>query len=139
MKVNCYATGIIVLAGLALAGCGVEGNHDTVIRDAVSNRVFLYQKPGQGDATVQVVRANGYFGGGCSSQIMIDDKFAAQLETGEQVSFNLPSGSHVLSLQNSGACHKPDENARVDASLSPGQTMLVEVDKWGASISAPKR
>ncbi|HET6553867.1 MAG TPA: hypothetical protein VFG49_10045 [Dyella sp.] len=122
-----------------LAGCGVSGNHDTVIRDAVANRVFLYQAPGGNDAMLQVERANGYFGGGCSSQVMIDDKFAAQLETGEKVAFYLPSGSHVVSLSNSGACHATGSDARVETTLSAGENALVEVNKWGSSLSLAKR
>ncbi|RDJ00539.1 hypothetical protein DVT68_07045 [Dyella solisilvae] len=127
------------MAAAVLAGCGVEGNHDSMIRDAVANRVFLFQTPGAGDATLQVVRANGFFGGGCSSQIMIDDKFAAQLETGEQVAFNLPTGTHVVTLQNSGACRKPGDDARVELSLQPGESALAEVNKWGSSLSLAKR
>lgn len=134
------AVAMATVMGVAvLAGCGVSNHHDDMIRDAVANRVFLYQAPGSGDATLQVVRANGYFGGGCSSQIMIDDKFAAQLETGEQVAFYLPSGAHTISLQNSGACHKPGDNAHVDTNLAPGESALLQVNKWGSSLSMAKR
>ncbi|RAO75828.1 hypothetical protein [Dyella jiangningensis] len=138
MKAAQSVAGAIV-AGMLLTGCGVTNNHDTVIRDAVANRVFLYQTPGANDATVQVVRANGYFGGGCSSQILIDDKFAAQLETGEQVSFSVPSGSHVVTLQNSGACHKPGSDAQVQTTLAAGETTQLAVNKWGSSLSQVKR
>ncbi|WP_199099013.1 hypothetical protein [Dyella sp. ASV21] len=130
---------IAVIGAAVLAGCGVEGTHDTAIRDAVANRVFLYQAPGAGDATLQVVRANGYFGGGCSSQILIDDKFAAQLETGEQTTFYLPSGTHTVSLQNSGACRKPGDHAQVSTTLGAGETALLEVNKYGSALSQAKR
>jgi len=139
MKLMQYAAGAMVLATMALAGCGVTNDHDKVIRDAVSNRVFLYQTPGGGDATLQIVRANGYFGGGCSSQIMIDDKFAAQLETGEQVSLYLPSGTHTVSLQNSGACRRVSSDASVSATLAAGESTVVQVNKWGSSLSLAKR
>jgi hypothetical protein len=140
MKTIRYAAGAAMLAAVAvLTGCGVEGNHDSAIRDVVSNRQFLYQASNGGDATLQVVRANGYFGGGCSSQVMIDDKFAAQLETGEQATFYLPSGQHTVSLQNSGACHKADSSAHLDTTLGAGETALVEVNKWGSSMSLAKR
>jgi hypothetical protein len=139
MKAAQSVVGAVVVGALLLTGCGVTNNHDKVIRDAVANRVFLYQTPGANDATLQVVRANGYFGGGCSSQIMIDDKFAAQLETGEQVSFSVPSGSHVVTLQNSGACHKPGSDAQVQATLAPGETTQLAVNKWGSSLSQVKR
>ncbi|WP_130617504.1 hypothetical protein [Dyella amyloliquefaciens] len=139
MKAAQYVMGTVVVGALLLTGCGVTNNHDTAIRDAVANRVFLYQTPGANDATLQVVRANGYFGGGCSSQIIIDDKFAAQLETGEQVAFSVPSGSHVVSLQNSGACHKVGGDAQVQTTLASGETAQLEVNKWGSSLSAVKR
>lgn len=139
MKTMQYIAGAMTLAALALAGCGVTNNHDKVIKDAVSNRVFLYQTPGGGDSTLQIVRSNGYFGGGCSAQIMVDDKFAAQLETGEQVSLYLPSGEHVVSLQNSGACHKPGSKASVNTTLAAGESAVVEVNKWGSSLSLAKR
>lgn len=128
----------VLLGAAVLAGCGTANTHDTAIRDAVANRVFLYQAPG-GDATLQVVRANGYFGGGCSSQILIDDQFAAQLEIGEQASFHLPSGTHTVGLRNSGACRKVGDHAQLSANLGAGDTVLVEVNKFGSSLSQAKR
>jgi hypothetical protein len=139
MKAGQGVMGAVAVSALLLGGCGVANNHDSVIRDAVANRVFLYQTPGANDATLQVVRANGYFGGGCSSQILVDDKFAAQLETGEQVAFYLPSGSHVVTLQNSGACHKPGSDAQVQTTLASGETALLQVNKWGSTLSQAKR
>ncbi|WP_243042643.1 hypothetical protein [Dyella sedimenti] len=139
MKIAHWAMGMAVVGSLALAGCGVASNHDTVIRDAVSNRVFLYQAPGGGDATLQVVRDNGHFGGGCSSQILIDDKFAAQLETGEQVAFYLPSGAHVVALRNSGACHEPGDKGQLNTTLAAGESVLMQVNARGSSLSQAKR
>ncbi|WP_109125195.1 hypothetical protein [Dyella sp. C11] len=139
MKTMQYAAGAAVLAVLALTGCGVTNDHDKVIKDVVSNRQFLYQTPGDGNATLQIVRANGYFGAGCSSQVIIDDKFAAQLETGEQATFYVPSGAHTVALRNSGACHKVDNDAHVDTSLQAGESAVVEVNKWGSSLSLAKR
>jgi len=127
-----------MLGAVVLAGCGPVNNHDTVIRDAVANRVFLYQAPGGGDATLMVVRDNGWFGGGCSSQIYIDDKFAAQLEIGEQAAFHLPNGTHAVSLQNSGACHKPSD-AQVNATLAAGENVTVQVNAHGSSLALAKR
>lgn len=129
----------MLLVAATLAGCGTANTHDTAIRDAVANRVFLYQTPGSGDASLQVVRANGYFGGGCSSQILIDDQFAAQLEIGEQTTFYLPSGTHTVTLKNSGACRKPGNQAQLSATLGSGETALVEVNKFGSTLSLAKR
>jgi len=137
MKAMRCAMGAVVMGAVVLAGCGPVNNHDTVIKDAVANRVFLYQAPGDSDATLQVVRANGWFGGGCSSQIMIDDKYAAQLEIGEQATFHLPSGTHSVSLQNSGACRKANDG-HVDATLAAGQTVTVQVNKHGSKLSLVK-
>jgi len=141
MKIMQNAAGAVWVAlGLvALTGCGVTNDHDKVIRDVVSNRQFLYQAPGDGTATLQIVRANGYFGGGCSSQVLVDDKFAAQLETGEQATFYVPSGAHSVSLRNSGACGGTADQGHVDTNLAAGETALVEVNKWGSSLSLAKR
>lgn len=139
MKTMRYVMGLAVLGAMALTGCGTANTHDTAIKDAVANRVFIYQKPDGGDATLQIVRDNGLFGGGCSSQIHIDDKFAAQLEIGEQATFHLPSGSHVVSLENSGACRKPGGHAHVDTTLAAGDNVTVQVNAHGSSLSLAKR
>jgi hypothetical protein len=140
MKIRQSAAGAAMLVAMvALTGCGVTNDHDKVIKDVVSNRQFLYQAPGDGNATLQIVRANGYFGGGCSSQVMVDDKFAAQLETGEQATLYLPSGSHTVSLRNSGACHKVSSDAHLDTTLAAGESAVVQVNKWGSSLSLAKR
>ncbi|WP_430387396.1 hypothetical protein [Dyella sp. 20L07] len=134
-----HGTTAVMMGAALLAGCGTANNHDTAIRDAVTNRIFLYQTPGGGDATLQVVRDNGLFGGGCSSQIMIDDKFAGQLEIGEQAAFYVPSGAHVISLQNSGACRKPGDQAQLSTTLGAGESVLVQVNAHGSSLSLAKR
>lgn len=140
MKIMQSAVGAAVLVAMvALTGCGVTNDHDKVIKDVVSNRQFLYQAPGDGNATLQIVRANGYFGGGCSSQVVIDDKFAAQLETGEQATLYVPSGAHTVSLRNSGACHKVSSDAHVDTTLAAGESATIEVNKWGSSLALAKR
>lgn len=140
MKIRQSAAGAAMLVAMvALTGCGVTNDHDKVIKDVVSNRQFLYQTPGEGNATLQVVRANGFFGGGCSSQVLVDDKFAAQLETGEQATLYLPSGAHTVSLRNSGACHKVSSDAHVDTTLAAGESQIVQVNKWGSSLSLAKR
>ena len=140
MKIRQSAAGAAMLVAMgALTGCGVTNDHDKVIKDVVSNRQFLYQTPGDGNATLQVVRANGFFGGGCSSQVLVDDKFAAQLETGEQATLYLPSGAHTVSLRNSGACHKVSGDAHVDTTLAAGESQIVQVNKWGSSLSLAKR
>lgn len=139
MKIMQNVAGAAVLVAMvALTGCGVTNDHDKVIKDVVSNRQFIYQTPGDGSATLQIVRANGYFGGGCSSQVMIDDQFAAQLETGEQATFYVPSGAHTVALRNSGACHKADD-AHVDTTLAAGESAVVQVNKWGSSLELAKR
>ncbi len=126
------------LAAMVLAGCGTASTHDTAIRNAVGNRLFLYQAPGDGDATLLVIRDNGLFGGGCSSQIFIDDKQAAQLEIGEQAAFRMPSGTHAISLQHSGACRRLGD-AKVDATLGAGEDVTVQVNARGSSLSMAKR
>lgn len=138
MKAMRCIMGFALTGSILLAGCSTADNHDTAIKDAVANRVFLYQAPG-GDATLSIVRDNGLFGGGCSSQIYIDDKYAAELEIGEQAAFHIPSGSHAISLQNSGACRKPGDNARVDTTLAAGDNITMQVNAHGSSLTSAKR
>lgn len=128
----------ILLAGLGLvlAGCGTASQHDTVIKDAVANRIFLYQSPNDGDATLTIVRDNGLFGGGCSSRISIDDKFAADLEIGEQATFHLPNGQHSLGLESSGACQTGP--VRVDANVGAGESAQYAINARGTSLSPAK-
>ena len=140
MKMMQNAAGAAVLVAMvALTGCGVTNNHDSVIKDVVSNRQFLYQGTNDGNATLQIVRSNGYFGAGCSSQVLIDDQFAVQLETGEQATLYVPNGAHTVSLRNSGACHKVSGDAHVDTNLAAGESAVLEVNKWGSSLSMAKR
>jgi hypothetical protein len=130
----------ILLAGavLALAGCGTASQHDTVIKDAVTNRIFLYQSPNDGDATLTVVRENGLFGGGCSSHLSIDQKMAADIEIGEQVTFHLPNGQHTLSLESSGACQTGPTNT--EANIGAGETRQFAINTRGTVLSqADKR
>ena len=75
----------------------------------------------------------------CGTLRRLDDKFAAQLEIGEQASFHLPSGPHVVSLENSGACRKPGDHARVDTTLAAGDSITVQVNAHGSSLSLAKR
>lgn len=130
----------ILLAGtiLMLVGCGTATQHDTAIRDAVANRVFLYQSPNDGDATLTVTRENGLFGGGCSSRLSIDEKFAADIEIGEQVTFHLPNGQHTLGLESSGACQTGPTHA--DTSIGAGETRQFAINTRGTALSqADKR
>jgi hypothetical protein len=130
----------ILLAGtmLALAGCGTATQHDTAIKDAVANRVFLYQSPNDGDATLTVTRENGLFGGGCSSSLSIDEKFAADIEIGEQATFHLPNGQHTLGLESSGACQTGP--TKVDANIGAGETRQFAINARGTALSqADKR
>jgi hypothetical protein len=126
----------ILLAGtvLVLAGCGTASQHDTAIRDAVANRVFLYQSPNDGDATLMVTRENGLFGGGCSSRLSIDQKFAADIEIGEQVTFHLPNGQHTLGLESSGACQMAP--AQADVNIGAGETRQFAISKRGTALSS---
>lgn len=129
----------ILLAGaVLLAGCGTATQHDTAIREAVTNRVFLYQSPNDGDATLTVTRDNGLFGGGCSSRLSIDEKFAADIEIGEQVTFHLPNGQHTLGLESSGACQTGP--TQVDANIGAGETRQFAINTRGTALSqADKR
>ena len=127
---------LLVLGAIVLAGCGTANQHDTAIKDSVANRVFLYQSPNDGDAVLTITRNNGLFGGGCSSRISIDQKVAANIEIGEQVSFHLPSGQHSVALESSGACQTGP--TQIQADIASGQTAQYAINARGTALSQAK-
>lgn len=120
---------IILIAAVAtLAGCIV---HDDTIRDATASRLYLYQQPTDGDATITVERANGVFGGGCSNAIYIDNKVAGQIEIGERAVFHVPAGNHDVSLEQRGTCSGGKSD--VQTSVASGGNVSFALDAEGTA------
>jgi len=120
---------IILIAAVAtLAGCIA---HDDTIRDATASRLYLYQQPTDGDATLTFERANGVFGGGCSNAIYIDNKVAGQIEIGERAVFHVPAGNHDVSLEQRGTCSGGKTD--VQTSVASGQNVSFALDAEGTA------
>ncbi|WP_250624028.1 DUF2846 domain-containing protein [Pinirhizobacter soli] len=118
----------LTLAIATLAGCIT---HDDTIRDATASRLYLYQLPTDGDATLTFERANGVFGGGCSNAIYIDNKVAGQIEIGERVVFHVPAGNHDVSLEQRGTCSGGKSD--VQTSVASGQNVSFALDAEGTA------
>jgi hypothetical protein len=124
---------IILIAAVAtLAGCIA---HDETIRDATASRLYLYQQPTDGDATLTFERANGVFGGGCSNAIYIDNKVAGQIEIGERAVFHVPAGNHDVSLEQRGTCSGGKSD--VQTSVASGGNVSFTLDAEGTAGLSP--
>jgi hypothetical protein len=117
---------ILALALATLTGCIA---HDETIRDATASRLYLYQQPSDGDATLTFERANGVFGGGCSNAIYIDNKVAGQIEIGERAVFHVPAGNHDVSLEQRGTCSGGKSD--VQTPVAPGGSVSFTIDAEG--------
>jgi hypothetical protein len=119
---------VLAFAIVTLAGCVT---HDQTIRDATSSRLYLYQTPADGDATITFERANGVFGGGCSNAIYIDNKVAGQIEVGERAVFHVPAGSHDVALEQRGTCSGAKSD--VQTSVGSGENVSFPLDAEGTA------
>lgn len=118
----------LTLAIVTLAGCVT---HDETIRDATASRLYLYQLPTDGDATITFERANGVFGGGCSNAIYIDNQVAGQIEIGERAVFHVPAGNHDVALEQRGTCSGGKSD--VQTSVASGSNVGFALDAEGTS------
>jgi len=116
----------------------------------LSSTTFSNQDAADGDATLNIVREQGLWGGGCSSAIYLDDKVVADMEIGQQLVLHVPSGTRKLSVLAHGACsgERLDADASADAppttfrvaryDLATGKTTIVLERKDGMSAEQPR-
>jgi hypothetical protein len=87
-----------VLPLLLLAGCSSWKPAAEDVKAVPADRLLGYQEPlGQG-GELQVNRDVGGMGGGCYVAVLVDRKVAARIGVGEQVRFQVPTGTRVLSI-----------------------------------------
>jgi len=87
-----------VLPLLLLAGCSSWKPAPEDVKPVPADRLLGYQVPlGQG-GELQVNRDFGGMGGGCYVAVLVDRKVAARIGVGEQVRFQVPVGTRVLSI-----------------------------------------
>lgn len=125
----------LVLAGaVLLAGCATQNERHVGIHDTLSSTTFSNQAPGDGDATLNLVRDQGLWGAGCSSAVYVDDKEVADMEIGQQLVLHVPSGARKLSVVPHGACSA--ERMEVDATVGQGETRTFTIPASGDGLSA---
>ncbi|PTS86707.1 3-isopropylmalate dehydratase [Pseudomonas sp. HMWF032] len=87
-----------VLPLLLLVGCSSWQAAPEDVKPVPADRLLGYQQPlGQG-GQLQVKRDFGGMGGGCYVAVLVDRKVAARIGVGEQVRFQVPVGTRVLSI-----------------------------------------
>jgi hypothetical protein len=87
-----------VLPLLLLAGCSSWTPAPEDIKPVPAERVLGYQEPlGQGGQLL-VNRDFGGMGAGCYVAVLVDRQVAARIGVGEQVGFQVPAGTRVLSI-----------------------------------------
>src|SRR5690606_9594710 len=83
---------------LLLAGCSSWTPAPEDIKPVPAERVLGYQEPlGQGGQLL-VNRDFGGMGAGCYVAVLVDRQVAARIGVGEQVGFQVPAGTRVLSI-----------------------------------------
>ena len=91
-----YAVAILFL----LAGCSsvpAEKTRFTYVSPH-AERLLGYQQPVSGGGRLEVHRDYGYLGGGCYVAFLIDRQVAARIGVGEEASFQVPAGEHVVGI-----------------------------------------
>ena len=86
-----YAVAILFL----LAGCS---SVPAETRAIPAERLLGYQQPVSGGGRLEVHRDYGYLGGGCCVAFLIDRQVAARIGVGEEASFQVPAGEHVVGI-----------------------------------------
>jgi hypothetical protein len=125
----------IALASVVLlAGCATQNQRHVEIHDVLSSTTFANQDTADGDATLNIVREQGLWGGGCSSAIYLDDKVVADMEIGQQLVLHVPSGTRKLSMMSHGACS--GERLDADASVGQGETKTFTIPASGEGLAA---
>ena len=105
-----------IILGL-LAGCATSPVPAEKADPVPSSRLYAYQAPVSGQATLIITRDKGFTGSGCNTKISIDGQRAASIASGESAKFYLAAGEHMISASSCGSGLKERE-----VSIAPGAT-----------------
>ena len=108
---------IYMLASTLLAGCATSPVPAEKADPVPSARLYAYQPPLSGQATLIITRDKGFTGSGCNTKISIDGQRAASIASGESAKFYLAAGEHMISASSCGSELKERE-----VSIAPGAT-----------------
>lgn len=125
---------LAIAGAVLLAGCATQNERHVGIHDVLSSTTYSNQSPGDGDATLTIVREQGLWGAGCSSAVYVDDKAVADMEIGQQLVLHIPSGARKLSVQPHGACSA--DRLETDATLGQGEARTFTISASGETLAA---
>ena len=87
-----------VLLLLLLAGCASWKPAPEDVKPVPAERLLGYQAALERGGQLTVSRDVGGMGSGCYVAVLVDRKVAARIGVGEQVRFQVPGGTRVLSI-----------------------------------------
>ncbi len=87
-----------VLPLLLLAGCASWKPAPEDVKPVPAERLLGYQAALERGGQLTVSRDVGGMGSGCYVAVLVDRKVAARIGVGEQVRFQVPGGTRVLSI-----------------------------------------
>jgi hypothetical protein len=91
----------LITAALALsilAGCSSWRPDGQYVRPIPEDRLLGYQQARESGGQIQVTRDFGGMGSGCYVAVLVDRQLAARIGVGERASFQVPTGTRVLSI-----------------------------------------
>lgn len=106
---NMLKTTAIIVCGLSMGitGCASTPVSNQEAKSVPEQRVLdhsLSKKAGDGSGEVIIKRDSGFGGSACLTQIFMDGKILAEIDTAEKFIFYPPTGEHVFSAWPKGIC-----------------------------------
>ncbi|MBM2854452.1 MAG: hypothetical protein HW417_1380 [Steroidobacteraceae bacterium] len=96
---------LIVVVAIALAGCAIQASNPQLKHDTVPPKRVMGLPPAKdpaASATVHVMRDSQIAGSAMNTVLTIDGEDAARIRDGEEVTFSLEPGEHLLGLKFTG-------------------------------------
>src|SRR4051812_21503724 len=123
----------LVFSGLlCLTSCSTTPIPSSHSVNVPAQRQMLFREPTTESATVVIVRDPGFYGSGCATRVLVNDRPAALVEAGEKVTFYIPAGSVILGAEPTGVCG--GGRIEIEAKLDAGQKLFYRIAK---SMSGP--
>ncbi|WAJ36315.1 3-isopropylmalate dehydratase [Pseudomonas sp. GOM7] len=126
---------------LLMAGCSSFRADPEHVRPVPEDRLLAFQKAEASSAHIVVTRDFGLMGGGCYVAIEVDRKVAARIGVGEEASFQVPPGTHIVGItpdrMDDTLCGMGRLLREVAVPLAAGQTQhlrIVSQNKGGFDI-----
>lgn len=129
----------MAMAALALVGCASKAVRPNDAELAPPDRLTGYQSVPEGDyGRVTFTRDNGFVGGGCYIDIIVDSTTLARLNQGEKATGNIAVGRHVVygkpagrALCSAGNSSRAERASQIYVEKNDNITFRVAVDAGG--------